>query len=153
MEIKDKAIEAVRKAGLIEPRKPEVEIEFPDDLTALSSQELGQLMTRYTAFVVYSEYLVAMSDIDYSSSTNALEFVRGRELLKERVQEYRNVSERNAMVDQNKDVIGLKQILEGHKSKRYLAKALYSGYQQMVGAVSREISRRGMEVEMSKRGI
>tara|TARA_Y100000310_G_C20524836_1_gene735490 strand:- start:161 stop:622 length:462 start_codon:yes stop_codon:yes gene_type:complete len=151
IDTKANALAAIKKAGLVEPRKPSKEISFPADLTDLTSQELGQVLTAYTGYLVYAEYLVAMADIEHTSYANKLEYVKSGELLKDEVQEYRNVSERNACVEQNSDVRKARTLADGAKAKGSLAKALLSGYDRIAYAVSREISRRQQEFDMTKR--
>jgi len=154
MDAKDTALKAVKSAGLVEPRKPKNVPEFPDDLTEVSSQELGMLMTQFTGYVVYTEYLHTMVSIDCKQLGERLDHTGAKVQLSEQVQKtFKNVTDRTASVKVDDEYNKGRETLRSLKGKRDLAKSLLNGYERMVTAISREISRRQVEAELQRKGV
>lgn len=149
--LKDFAVASCEKAGLYAPKPPKDIPDFPDDLSVVSPMELGRLHTVYAAVVYYAQYLAQLADLDLMDATTKFEHEAARELLLVDMVKYKNVQERRAVADTQPTVVTAREVMEKARAKRELAKVHQQGYERLAGAVSREISRRQIESEISKR--
>lgn len=152
-EAKDYAINEIKKAQLVTPKNPRSnDVELPKDLTEIASKELGKLLTEYTGYSVYADYLVSMVVSDVREYASSLEAHGARVQTSKEVQEkFKNVSDKSAKVILATETE--RKNLNKLKAKRDLAKSLLKGYERITTAISREISRRQTEAQLTIKNI
>lgn len=120
------------------------ELEFPDDLTLLSMNQLGYLMGVWTSVIAYTQVEVAKADIEQSARWNKYEFEKKKMYLV--LQEDRSLNEekRKAMLIADKEMVGFQVRYEYARARFTLLKAMLSAYQKYYTVLSRELYRRGL---------
>lgn len=118
------------------------ELEFPKDLTKLSLEELGSLMSKWSSVIGYAEYVVAQADIE-KSARNA-EYNDEKKDKKMGLWKSDGVSKKEARL-----VLDTDPSLRKKKLKKYYAEAKYKlvesllkSYKNYYRSLSRELSRR-----------
>ena len=56
-------------------------LEFPSDLSLLTMAQLGELMGLWTSVIAYTQYQVAMADVENTAKYNKLEYERKKKYL------------------------------------------------------------------------
>ncbi len=152
----------LRKAGLFIPPKPE---EANGDINLFTEWEtmrrrhgglsnipygeLGEFLDRWTGMVSYARWCEAVADIDKSTASEV------RDTIKDQLYTIQdgNRELRAAMVATEALYLEWeKKYLEG-LSMYTAIKALREGYEGKSNAISREITRRGGDLEDTRRGI
>lgn len=119
------------------------QLEFPNDLSNLSIEELGELMGIWTAVMAYAQYEVARTDIEKTAKWNRYEF--------ERKQIYLELVDDTTMNEEQRKskaytvTAQLRSDFEVAKAKYVLVNALMGAYSKYYQALSRELSRRGLD--------
>jgi hypothetical protein len=120
------------------------QLEFPNDLTMLSSTELGNQMGIWTSVIAYTQFQVAMADVENTAKYNKLEYER-RKLYLSLVDLKRGTEEqRKSILKTDGSIVKLQADSEVARAKYVLLKALLDSYSKYFNAFSRELSRRGV---------
>lgn len=119
-------------------------LEFPDDLTKISTEQLGQVMTTWTAVLAYTQFEVAKADIEQTARRNKLDFDKKTTYLKMLRIEGITENERAATLVADKHMAQMQANFEYARARYTLLKALLGSYQKYYTALSRELSRRGL---------
>ncbi len=120
------------------------QLEFPNDLTMLSYDELGKQMGIWTSVIAYTQYQVAMADIENTAKHNKLEYERSKMFMKLSQDGKGTVAQRQASIKADPNIVKLLGDSELARAKYVLIKALYDSYSKYFNAFSRELSRRGV---------
>ncbi len=118
-------------------------LEFPDDLSMLSTDELGKLMGIWSTVMAYAQYEVARTDIDKTARWNRYEFERKKEYLY--LLELGGMTEEQRKAEVYVNTAQLRADYEVAKAKYVLMNALLGAYSKYYQALSRELSRRGLD--------
>lgn len=119
-------------------------LDFPSDLTLLTMAQLGEQMGLWTSVIAYTQYQVAMADVENTAKYNKLEFER-RKLYITLIDSKRGTEEqRKSILKTDKDIVKLQANSEVARAKFILLKALLDSYSKYFNAFSRELSRRGV---------
>ncbi len=149
-EIVDSAQGLLNRIGLRLPKKPkdakgrDIELEFPDDVSAISTEELGKLHGQYTTMVDYVRCQLALYDIRHMTTkhnervTHTLEGLRSKGS---------SVKEREARGMTSEKSSARSQAHYVRVAEYKLLSAVYEGYLDKKGALSREITRREKQRE------
>lgn len=116
-------------------------LEFPNDLSKLSIDQLGELMGIWSSVMAYVQYEVARTDITKTALGNRYEFERKKlylKLLKE------DMTEEQRKAEVLVRAVKLQEEFEIAKAKYTMMRALLSAYSKYFQALSRELSRRGI---------
>lgn len=118
-------------------------LEFPNDLSMLSTDELGELLGVWSTVMAYAQYEVARTDIDKTARWNRYEFERKKEYLY--LVELGNMTEEQRKAEVYVKTAQLRADYEVAKAKYVLMNALLGVYSKYYQALSRELSRRGLD--------
>ena len=119
-------------------------LDFPSDLTLLTMAQLGEQMGLWTSVIAYTQYQVAMADVENTAKYNKLEFER-RKLYITLVDSKKGTEEqRKSVLKTDKNIVKLQADSEVARAKFILLKALLDSYSKYFNAFSRELSRRGV---------
>lgn len=150
-EARERAIALLKKSGLPFPSKPAIPEDYLDengnlkrvtDITQLTDRELGTFMSVWTALSVYAQVIVAIADIDHSSSERVASFSERQEILKLSKEDRKNEDLRYGHVHKIPDVQARRYKEFKDLAVYKLAQALLSGYEKDLMLLSREITRR-----------
>lgn len=117
------------------------ELEFPNDLSILTIDQLGSLLSAWSSVMAYVQYEVAKADIDRTARQNRYDFEYKREYLT-LVGNEMNEEQRKAETFVR--TATLRSDYEVAKAKYILSNALLGAYSKYYQALSRELSRRGL---------
>ena len=120
------------------------QLDFPSDLTLLSLDQLGEQMGLWTSVIAYTQYQVAMADVESTAKINKYEYEKAKLYLQLVDTGKGTEAQRQAHLKANSDLGKLHADSELAKAKYTLLKALLSAYSKYYGAFSRELSRRGV---------
>lgn len=118
-------------------------LEFPNDLSMLTSDQLGELLGVWSTVMAYAQFEVARADITKTAKGNKYEFERKKQYVK-------MVAEGGMSDEQRKAVIyvdnaQIRADYEIAKARYTLLAALLNVYSKYYQALSRELSRRGLD--------
>lgn len=119
------------------------ELEFPNDLSNLSIDELGQTLGIWSTVMAYAQYEVARTDIDKTAKWNRYDFERKATYL--RLVELGGMNEEQRKSEVYLQTAQLRSDFEVAKAKYVMMDALQGVYSKYYQALSRELSRRGID--------
>ena len=119
-------------------------LEFPHDLTMLNYDDLGKQMGIWTSVIAYTQYQVAMADVENTAKFNKLEYERSKMFLSLSNEKKGTVEQRKSAIKADPNIVRLLSESEVARAKYVLIKALYDSYSKYFNAFSRELSRRGV---------
>lgn len=143
-----KASSFIERKSFPKPKHWETEeleaLEFPHDLTSLSHNELGRQMGIWTSVIAYTQYEVAMADIENTAKYNKLDYERSKMYVRLSEAGRGTVEQRKASIKADPNIVKLLAESEIARARYILLKALYDSYSKYFNAFSRELSRRGV---------
>lgn len=143
------AISRLRKSGLIFPAQVRVPDEFlnaegslmiPEDISDIPTDDLGRLLSVFTALAAYYDAVVASADIDYTTASRVVDYVEAKTLLEIPGS---TVTEKKARRDLDETVVRAQDWKDSQEALFKLAAALLKGCDRILFLLSREITRRG----------
>jgi len=143
----------MKELGIPLPEKgdPKAHVSWPGNVGDLSSEEIAQHMTWWTAWSGFVRYELAEVETNVAALTAELELVKGEAMHKSEG-DYKTVTELKAAVAQMSSVQTAEaMVLEASATKRML-KALLVGYEEKYQTISREVSRRQGDREEANSG-
>jgi hypothetical protein len=162
--IRDQVQEEFQKRGFIVPPLPQqlghdgrpvpYHGDIPHDLTQLSDQQLGQLMTLLSLWMEYVGGQLALADMARTVAKTQLEFTEATIRLTYRTDEEgkkRTVQERDDMVQVDKRYVEAKRSFMYLEAFHVLVENVYKAAKQNYSAVSRRVTQRGQEIEQGGR--
>jgi len=148
---REEAKAKVLKAGLLFPAQPNIPEELlddtghlmlPNDLTAVTDDELGMYLTIFTGMSSYGEGVVANADIDWTVADRVATFAERYEIIRLPKDSQKNDDLRYGAVQRLGYIRDLRKDELEKQSTLKMVRAMVSGYDKMLNAVSREITRR-----------
>lgn len=140
-DILDKVENKVNKVYKVaEPVGPKNIPDFPDDVTSLSSEEVGKFLSCYDAEVAYIRYLLAKVEIQASNGRYILDNFKKRMYLGMRSE--MNTHDSQAWTDIDLNVVNAEKALREIESERMLLQSRLDIFTKYSASISREISRR-----------
>lgn len=122
------------------PDKPDYDIDFPDDLTALQTRDLGKLLTHLAGWKGFSATVLGKLEHDVVLMKEDFKLAMGRErAIKKKT--------RDELVASSSDLEEMENRLTNYQAKLAHLERLHSMYSDWFTAVSREISRRTIEMQ------
>lgn len=118
-------------------------LEFPRDLSAVDGYTLGELLGTWTSVMAYVQYEVAKADVERTAHWNRYEFARKKRYLE--LVEHGGYTEEGRKAQSFVDTAELRSAYEQVKAKHTLLDALLGSYTKYYQALSRELSRRGLD--------
>jgi hypothetical protein len=118
-------------------------LEFPNDLSRLTTAQLGELMGIWSSVMAYCQYEVARTDIERTAKWNKYEFEKKKMYL--RLLDEGGMTEEQRKAEIYVAVAQLRADFEVAKAKYVMTNALLSAYSKYYQALSRELSRRGLD--------
>ncbi len=117
------------------------ELEYPNDLTLLNDDELGKQMGIWTSVIAYTQYQVAMADVENTAKRNKMTYETNKEylsLLGDKMKE----GERKAHLKTESNLVKLQGESDLANAKYVLLDSLLKAYSGYYKSFSRELSRR-----------
>jgi hypothetical protein len=135
---REEALAHYRKLGGVLPKRPSTEPVMPNDVTLLSSEELGCL---YAQFVAYSEWLSTETSL-CRITADELEAYVAHVQAEIRLRKSGTVKDKDNKAQNSPEFIAVEQRLLVAKAKAELLRARFYGVEKCASALSREMSRR-----------
>lgn len=118
------------------------ELEYPSDLTLLTYNELGKQMGIWTSVIGYTQYQVAIADVEKTAKANKLEYERKKMELQLLEEGNNTDAERQAIIKTDQRLVKLQAESEVARAKFVMLKSLLDSYSKYFNSFSRELSRR-----------
>lgn len=144
----DDALDFVEQLHLQLPQQPlgptgePLQPQLPADITKLSNERLGQLYGEFVAVATYADAQLGLSDIVHVETEYTSEMTEARWGLHT---EGQNKDERTYALRTNSHVKHARESALTKRARKVLLSKLISGYERAINALSREMSRRGLE--------
>jgi len=136
--------------GFPKPSKPRLgDLEWPDNIADLESQELALHLTTWSGWAGYARYYLAIAETNYAAFSKEHDVKEQIKLFKSKG-DYKTVTEHKASVGQSRDMQEVKAKVLVAEAEKKLTKALLDGYEIKYSTISREISRRSADFEENK---
>lgn len=156
---REMAIAKLKKSQIKFPVSPEIPAEWqdedgdfkmPDDLTKLTIQDLGRLMSLLNSLLLWYGAVLASARIDALTAERIKNFVESKVRMrilsnKEMEKTYKAREDKDAYVNLDSNVRKAQEWFDRAKSIEIMAEQLYLDYDRSFRLVSREISRRSGE--------
>jgi hypothetical protein len=123
---------------LVAPSRPAFEVEMPEDITVISSRELGMLHAQYTAYVAWLEAELATLEITAREDAAFLEHTGALV----RLSKAGTVADKGAKTLNDQRYVAAEQAALTSSAKAKFLKVRVSGYERLASALSREMTRR-----------
>lgn len=165
---RENAKRKVMQSGLFFPSRPQIptelldnsgNISLPQDITTITDDKLGLYLTVFSALSAYAEGVVAVTDIDWTTSDRVSAFAERLEIFKLPKEQQKNDDLRYGAINRLKYIRDLRQKEMQDLANFKLSSGLLRGYEKSIASLSREITRRAntfkhsnYEDNMSKRG-
>jgi hypothetical protein len=128
--------------------KPDTEqVTLPSDITDITSENLGELFTRLTAWTDYIASQLAVAQLEERAAQKKLEFLENTLLVKRMGAHVKGerVTTVKAEIAIHQDVVDLSNDYEEKYAYRKLVEMLLNNHERDLSLVSREITRRSNE--------
>jgi|SRR6267154_447122 len=141
--------------GIPQLTKPGLAISaLPNDLTTLSDNDLGNLLSTLGQWVGYIDQQLANTDSERKSADAYLTFIQARvriEIKQHSTEKRLTTQDKNDMMETNPTVVDAKDKSMFWESTYRLTKSLRDSVQLAWETVSRRITQRGQEVDRMRR--
>lgn len=138
-------VEKYEKWGL-HFNKPNFEqVNLPSDITAVSSEDLGELFTRLTAWADFINSQLAMAQLEERAALKKKDFTENTMLIRRMGSQAKGerITAIKAEVSIDPIIVELDNDYEAKYATRKLTEMLLTNHERDLQLVSREISRRG----------
>lgn len=146
--LKPTALSRFRARGFEEETHPDCAApSMPSNITSMTITSLGALMSKYSAWREYTESLHSESVYQYVSKKSVYDYEYAVKMRSLQVGAKTTLAEKKLMVESDKELNDLYQeLLEAEMYKDLLA-AKVESYNNCLVVISREITRRGQELD------
>jgi hypothetical protein len=146
------ALEEFNSWGLVFERPEGEQVSLPNDITDISSEELGTLFTRLTAWTDYISSQLALAQLEERSALRKKDFTENTMLVKRMGAQVKGerITAVKAEVSIHPEVVALDNLYEEKYAYRKLVEMLLTNHERDLSLVSREITRRSND---SRRNI
>lgn len=123
------------------------QVKLPADITAITSDQLGELFTRLTAWTDFLASQVAMAKLDERAALNKKEFAENTMLVKRMGAQTKGerVTTVKAEISVHPDIVHLSNEYEEKFATRFMLETMFTNHERDLQLVSREITRRSNE--------
>jgi len=123
------------------------QVKLPSDITAIDSEELGELFTRLTAWTDYINSQLTMAQLEERAALKKKEFVENTMLVRRMGAQVKGerVTTVKAEIAINEEIVKLDNDYEEKYAYRKLVEMLLTNHERDLSLVSREITRRSNE--------
>jgi len=123
------------------------QVVLPPDITDVTSEQLGELLTKLTSWTNYIASQLAMAQLEERSALKKLEFLENTMLVKRMGAQTKGerVTTVKAEIATHQDIVDLSNDYEEKYAYRKLVEMLMTNHERDVFVVSREMSRRSTE--------
>lgn len=138
------AIERFEGWGLHFSKPSDEQVRLPADITAISSEQLGELFTKLTAWTDYIASQKVVAELDERSAQKKLRMLEDTMLFKRMGAQVKGerVTAVKAEIAVHPDVVELDKDYEDKYAYRKLIEMLLTNHERDLSLVSREITRR-----------
>ncbi len=137
-----------RRLQLPIPPVPEEKLPFPENVADLSNEELPHHLAYWTALGAYAGYQAALVDSAHGNAEAEYEMEYD---LRYATRDDKHVTDKRHISGASKAVRKLRREMILLERDLNILRALLEGYEKKYAAVSRELSRRGIERSMNER--
>lgn len=147
------------KAGLYLPSRPSIpedildengNVALPTDITEVDDEDLGRYLSIFTALSAYAEGIVAVTDIDATTSDRVATFAERIEIMKLPKDKLKNDDLRYGTVHNISYVREYRKKAMQDEANFKLSAGLLRAYEKAITSLSREITRRANTFNFSK---
>jgi hypothetical protein len=163
--LREKATVKLKKSGIFFPAQPiipdflvddEGSFSMPHDLTELESKHLGLLMTVLNNLLAWNGAVLSAARVDKLSAERIKVFTESKirmQILasKEMLKDFKAREDKEAYINTHPLVIQVQERADNQAALEIMADQLYKDLERSQRTVSREISRRGGELDMFNR--
>lgn len=149
-----KAEAQVHELGLPIPDRPyksAENLEWPNNVADLSTTELAQHLTWWSAWSGYARYNLARAETNHEAFSTEYRIQTQVKIMKSTA-DYKSVTEMKASVAQLPEMQRLEARMLKAEAEKKLLKALLENYEGKYKTISREVSRRSAEWDEGKVG-
>lgn len=135
-------------------RKPsEEQVELPPDITAISSEQLGELFTKLTAWTDYIASQKVMADLEERAALRKKDFTENSLLIKRMGAQVKGerITAVKAEISISPIVVELENDYEEKYAYRKLVEMLLTNHERDLSLVSREITRRSNDLRSTRK--
>jgi hypothetical protein len=135
-------------------RKPsEEQVELPSDITAISSEQLGELFTKLTAWTDYIASQKVMADLEERAALRKKDFTENSLLIKRMGAQVKGerITAVKAEISISPIVVELENDYEEKYAYRKLVEMLLTNHERDLSLVSREITRRSNDLRSTRK--
>lgn len=119
------------------------DIQFPNDLSRLTNEQLTQAMSDWTQLMSYTHYSVAQADVEKTAKSSAYNFLKSKQWAILR-SEGKSEEDTRKGVERVTIVAEAKKAFEVAQAKFKLMESLLWGYTKNYQMLSRELTKRGI---------
>jgi len=140
------AIERFQSWGLAFEKPEDEQVKLPRDITAVSSEDLGELFTRLTSWTDYIASQLTVAQLEERAVLKKMEFLENTLLVRRMGAQVKGerVTTVKAEISVNQDVVDLSNDYEEKYAYRKLVEMLLNNHERDLSLVSREITRRSI---------
>jgi hypothetical protein len=141
------AIEKFKDWGLTFYKPEGEQVQLPSDITDISSEDLGNLFTRLTAWTDYIASQLTMAQLEERAALKKKDYLENTLLIKRMGSQTKGerVTTVKAEIAVNEDVVALDNDYEEKYAYRKLVEMLLTNHERDLSLVSREITRRSSD--------
>lgn len=123
------------------------QVELPSDITSVSSEQLGELMTRLTSWTDYISSQMTMAQLEERAALKKKDFAENTMLIRRMGSQAKGerVTTVKAEIAVSPDIVQLDNDYEEKYAYRKLVEMLLTNHERDLSLVSREITRRQNE--------
>lgn len=124
------------------------QVKIPSDITAVSSEDLGELFTRLTVWTDYINSQLTMAQLEERAALKAKEFKENTTLVRRMGSQAKGerVTAIKAEISIDPDIVALDNDYEEKYAYRKLVEMLLTNHERDLQLVSREITRRSNDM-------
>ena len=147
------ALEKFKDWGLTFHRPAEGQVELPSDITSITSEALGELFTRLTAWTDYIASQMTMAVLEERAALKKKDFLENTLLIKRMGASVRGerVTTVKAEVAIDPELVALDNDYEEKYAYRKLVEMLLNNHERDLSLVSREITRRSNDSRATRK--
>jgi hypothetical protein len=135
-------------------RKPsEEQVQLPPDITAVSSEELGELFTKLTSWTDYIASQKVMAELEERAALKKKDFAENSMLIKRMGAQVKGerITAVKAEISIHPEIVELENDYEEKYAYRKLVEMLLTNHERDLSLVSREITRRSNDLRSTRR--
>jgi hypothetical protein len=138
------ALEKFKDWGLTFNKPSDEQVSLPADITTVSSEALGEIFTRLTAWTDYINSQMTLAQLEERAALKAKDFAENSMLIRRMGSQAKGerITAIKAEVSINPDIVKLDNDYEEKYAYRKLVEMLLTNHERDLQLVSREITRR-----------